>query len=159
MDAGVVDARQVREHGLGAGVDEDRVRADAQTLGPAGDRDAALADEAGLALDDRDRLAVREQGVVDGAELLDEGVAPGDGGREALPIPCRAVLLAVVDERLGGDAADVDAGAAVHLAAPLDHGDPSAGAGERPGEGLASLAPADHHHVHVQVLPVAHRCS
>ena len=146
----------------GAGVDEDLGAAHApQAAVVQGDLDGALPHEAGGALDEvhaggGEHLLVgchhaTHNGLLAGAEggQLDAGLSQGVGPAVLLgqgdAIGLRALDLKEDagggDEGLGGDAGDVDAGAA-HLV-PLHHDDLVAGLGAQHRQGLACLAASD----------------
>ena len=61
-----------------------------------------------------------------------------------------------MNQRLGGHATNVDAGAAVHAGGLLDEGNVLAGLRVCAGEGLAALAETDDDHVKVQLSGGGH---
>ena len=83
-------------------------------------------------------------GFVGGVCLLDGALAAG------------AELVGAVNQRLGGYATDVDAGAAVHAAGLFDEGNVLTGLGVCAGESLAALAEANDDHVKVQLSGGGH---
>ena len=152
----------------GAGVDEDLGAAHApQPAVVQGDLDGALPHEAGGALDEvhaggGEHLLVgghhaTHNGLLAGAEggQLDAGLSQGVGPAVLLgqgdAVGLRALDLTEDagggDEGLGGDAGDVDAGAA-HLV-PLHHDDLVTGLGAQHRQGLTGLPPSDDEQVDI----------
>ena len=143
VDPRQIDAGDVRARGHGTGAQHDRLRGDDQLAVGRVHRDLPRADEPSGSV--HQLCLALEHPVVGRIELADQRVAPGHSLREVLlRIILRAAPLRRDDQILGGNAGDVDAGAAVHLRALLHHGHGPAGRGPALGERLARLAPADH---------------
>ena len=101
-------------------------------------------DEARRAGDDRGGVLAVERLEVAGAEGAGQRPHPLDRvGEELLRLVLQAARVGVVHEHLGGHAADVRAGAAVHLFGLLDEDDALAGVGQRVRGGLAAFAESD----------------
>src|SRR5947207_3806677 len=144
-----VDAGQWRDEGAPADIDEDARRG--QPL--LGDRDGIAAEKAGMALQYRAARHIAQPALDAGAGIGRDRVGPHldpghvDAGRRvehdavlgAAPREVRGIGTG--DERLGGHAAGVDAGAAEQMA--LDQGHRHPGGGKPAGERRAGLPGAD----------------
>ncbi len=116
------------------------------------DGDGVGVDETGRAGDDGGGVLAVETVEVAGPEGARQGTNAGDGvGEELLCVILDALGAGVVDEHLGGHAADVGAGAAVHVLGLLDEDHALAGVGERVSCGLAALAESDDENVGAEV--------
>ena len=162
-----------RRH-VGAGGDDDVLGADGLALAVIQDLDLAVADQAAEALQPR-HLVLAEQELDALGEVRDHLVLAAHQGREVeLDLAgLHAVLRQLVaghrvevrglQQRLGRDAADIEAGAA-EGAALLDAGGLQAQLRRLDGADIAARAAADHHHVerlfrHFRILLVQRRRS
>ncbi|OMB81442.1 hypothetical protein A5743_08535 [Mycolicibacterium conceptionense] len=128
------------------------------------DGDGVGVGEVGAAGENRDRVQASEHGEVrcahSGGQFL------GHPGCFGVLIRMASVSwgqhLALMDKGFGRDAADVDAGAAVHVGGLLDHRDTPAAAAKRRSKGFSGFSISDDGEVDVEgvVLQRRHdRCS
>ena len=151
VHAGTVHPRNRRHGRHAAGVDEDASGTDlplALFTGIAhgtGDAHRLRIDEAGTGVDHAHLLHVVQFGEVGGAQFGDQAVLGLHGGAEhgIATVGAGRAALAFRQQFLGRDAADVDAGAAIHLVGSLDQDHVLAVLGQIGRQRLAGLAKAD----------------
>ena len=134
---------------FGPGVDDDVFPADLQRAVGGLHLDGFRGEETPLARVDVDEGVVGQFVVVPVAEQADQRGLRGDGFAVVGPLLVCGQRMpgsregGAVDQGLGRDAADVDAGSPVHFVRAFDHGDAPLVLGQFGGEGLASFAEAD----------------
>ena len=151
MDPGAVHARDLRHHRQAAGIDEDALRADgalpllAGVTHGAGDDHGVGILEACTGVDDAHPLHLVQFGEVGSAQLRDQAILGLHGRRKDVgPLGgAGGAALAFHQQFLGRDAADVDAGAPVHLVGSFHQNHVLAMLGQVGSQRLAGLAETD----------------